>query len=909
MKRYTRIAFNVLTTAALGATLLGAPAVQAAEVKTTVSSTTSASGDLVLTFPDVKADHWARSHIAKLAASKIVKGYDDGSFAPKKEVTQQEAVVMAIRMMGLEEEALAESRDVVLGFDVDAFFRPYVVKALEMRILNLAGETEAAASGNSSLGWGKRPASREWVAKLVVKAIGKDAEAKSAGAPSFADASKISSDAAGYVQVAVDMGIVTGFKEDNTFRPNGAVTRAEIATFLSRSDKYLSDASGRSVTGYITNIGGAAVSVRNAAGQTQTFNLHANTAVFQASGGAAALSALANNQQIKLVQQNNTAYYIEILNSAVQFEKFEGTVDEINLADMTISLIDAAGAKQVYTLASNVAAVDKDGIGISIADITKMSTVVLERLPGTTEIATLKVTALAFNKTGEGTVEAIDAANRKITLKPIGGGAAETYPIAGDATLQLSGQAITELSTLQAGDTVAYEVVDSKAVSINITKQRYVIEKGEMFNVADDTITVLEGDGELKAYFLASAVAVKIEGLNNATLKDLQKKDTIQLTINGNTKRVEKITVLDREISDLTQSTIINYDAENQFITVRNDKNLPQLYNITDRTEILLDGVEMPKSLYSAQLVANRKVNLLVTDNQLIRLNIVTKVEGTISAVNLVSRTITLDTVNGKMTFPFSIYTTTVDIPKRTGESINEIGIGMRVRLNMDANLASIQQIQVRQSFVYTLTSVELSTRKLVVQDAANTILNVQLHANAPILNANGQTVTMTALKAGEPISVDYYGEMLDSVTIPNAVRGRITTLDTVSGKLAVTDNNNNISEFSISGGVNVKLNDKVVTSLAGVRLNDRVQVVVDGSGIPYVTVAAPINRTFSSYNAQRNEITFKKLTINDTAVFGIHSSASFRTAAGLPLDPAQLKDNDKVTIYIIDGKIVELVK
>ena len=51
------------------------------------------------------------------------------------------------------------------------------------------------------------------------------------GALKFTDSSAIQSWAAEYVSTLSEMGILTGFN-DGSFRPNGAMTRAQVATVL-----------------------------------------------------------------------------------------------------------------------------------------------------------------------------------------------------------------------------------------------------------------------------------------------------------------------------------------------------------------------------------------------------------------------------------------------------------------------------------------------------------------------------------------------------------------------------------------------------------------------------------------------------------------------------------------------------
>ncbi|WP_052487521.1 S-layer homology domain-containing protein [Gordoniibacillus kamchatkensis] len=186
----------------------------------------TAAGAAVRTnFPDVSSTHWALQHITKLAIEGIVEGDQLGQYNPEASVSQQDVLIMAIRMMGAEADAKANTATVKLPFDVSGYAQPYVVEAISRGLITTKEEIEANAQSKTA--WGSRPATREWVAKIMVRLLGKqaDADALAANAPAFTDNGKISAWATGYINEAVSLGLVQGF-EDGSFQPQGSVTRA-----------------------------------------------------------------------------------------------------------------------------------------------------------------------------------------------------------------------------------------------------------------------------------------------------------------------------------------------------------------------------------------------------------------------------------------------------------------------------------------------------------------------------------------------------------------------------------------------------------------------------------------------------------------------------------------------------------
>lgn len=209
--------------------------------------------ELELEFNDADEASWAVQAIGLMKSQAVLSGYEDGSFRPNKPVSRVEAVVAAVRLMGLEEEAQSKSTDSKLAFtDAEAidkkynWAKGYIIVALEQ------GLFETSESKLDP----QKPASRIWVSALLVKALGLEDEALAlmTDVPDFKDVSAIPAGSIGYVNIAVQKGIVTGYP-DETFKPNKNVTRAELAALLVRTnDNLLEQAGAVTVSGEITAI-------------------------------------------------------------------------------------------------------------------------------------------------------------------------------------------------------------------------------------------------------------------------------------------------------------------------------------------------------------------------------------------------------------------------------------------------------------------------------------------------------------------------------------------------------------------------------------------------------------------------------------------------------------------------------
>src|SRR5690606_25292909 len=113
-------------------------------------------------FSDVQSGFWAEKHIYKLAAEGILLG-DAGKFRPGDNVTQQEAITIAIRFMNLDSQR-GNDAGATDDLKVGNYFKPYLDLALSKNLINKNEEIAATKDGEA---WGEKKASREWVAKLL----------------------------------------------------------------------------------------------------------------------------------------------------------------------------------------------------------------------------------------------------------------------------------------------------------------------------------------------------------------------------------------------------------------------------------------------------------------------------------------------------------------------------------------------------------------------------------------------------------------------------------------------------------------------------------------------------------------------------------------------------------------------
>ncbi len=305
---------------------------------------------------------WAYEHIIRLASKQVFNGYTDGSFKPRNNISRIEALVAAVRLLGLKEEAeKAENMNADLNFrDFNQVKKkyPWAVGYLAVALENdLFAETETHVHPD-------KPADRLWISVLLVKALGLEDEAKkkmNTDLP-FRDEKEIPAGSVGYVAVALEKGLITGYG-DRTFRPHKPVTRAELATLLDRADGHLpDDEKNGAVQGTIQAVTNSGITVKKTNGSVVTYPLAQNVFIFR-DNVKVNPDKLKAGDEVRMQVYQGAVIFIEVTKLAqtdVQFSD-AGKVNVYTLNAQgkiaTISIVkEVNGASQtvVYNVADNV---------------------------------------------------------------------------------------------------------------------------------------------------------------------------------------------------------------------------------------------------------------------------------------------------------------------------------------------------------------------------------------------------------------------------------------------------------------------------------------------------------------------------------------------------------------------------
>jgi trimeric autotransporter adhesin len=855
-------------------------------------------------FPDVAKmpPHWALKYITKLALLGIVEGDDYGQYKPEDAVTQEQVIAMAIRMMGLEQEALNYRGSFAVAFDVQDYARPYLRMAIEKGLVDPQEETVAAGVNGSK--WGSRPASREWVAKVVIRAIGMRTDALNLSnvQPAFTDAKSITPSAIGYINLAVSKGIVNGF-EDNTFRPTEMVTRAQMAAFLGRSDKYMAILPARAVKGYIAELGANKIVIQNELGMTQEFLLQNSTIYYSGKDDRRmAVQGLQASNEVYLIQDNGYVYYVEVTNDEVPMEEFEGKLIQTNMSDLTIKL-EINGQEQQFKLNADASVVKPDGTGAGLAQLTPGSILQLKRnkIIANAGISAIVVKREPVIRSFEGFFQKINGQQLLITNKV--NTATETLTISPETVVTYQGLATTA-ADLYEGDHLKITVVDDLVQSIEITfKAVDAVDRGKLVSIDyENRILNLEkADGKLVAYRYTALMNVVMDGLAYATVRDLSKDDSIVVEIKDNA--VVRTKISNRSVQSNLVTTIINYDRDNKWLTVKDVNGNPDVYIITDQTTFEYENRAMTLSEFIGYLAKDKRVELSVSQKNIRSVRMTTSYEGKVVGKSVSE--LVLQTATGQqMSFKLSGYPY-VQLAGKPMANYDDVKQGDEVKLQINADTGTVLYIQLKASLTLRVTNKVGSY--VTVANTEGSTFGYEL-GHIKIAKDGFNSPTHSDVQINDYVVMDFTGTQLEKATVLIATLGKVTAVDASTGRLNLMTFGGMAQNLTMGSSTKVEIN-KASSSLNQVKVGDRVETVRDINGNYLIRVIPVELREVNAYDVNTKKLTFMRKDINEKEESFIVEFApgAYIHKNGERVEPYFLMKNEKVNVYMLDGKIVEL--
>lgn len=171
----------------------------------------------VYAFSDVD-NHWAKDSIEKLSQINIVKGYEDNTFRPDKNMTRAEVVTIINRLIGAQKESLKYIPDL----DRQSWYSFEIRKSVQTGVI--MGDENGYVRPTSYV-------TREEVVTMLSRAF--YVSGNTTLAENYIDEEEISKWSKDYFATFVNYKYIMGY-EDETIRPKAYITRSEFVTLLGR---------------------------------------------------------------------------------------------------------------------------------------------------------------------------------------------------------------------------------------------------------------------------------------------------------------------------------------------------------------------------------------------------------------------------------------------------------------------------------------------------------------------------------------------------------------------------------------------------------------------------------------------------------------------------------------------------
>lgn len=858
-------------------------------------------------FDDVPATHWGLKHVTKLALLGIIQGKGEGRFDPDAPVSQQEVLIMAIRMMGLQDQVNQKNASYLFPFDMDDWAKPYVDEALNQRLITIQ---EEAAASTSSQAWGSREATREWVAKIVIRALGMQDEAAKLGSTAtvFGDNKDITPSYLGFINAAVNLKIVGGFA-DGTFKPLDKVTRAQMATFLSRADQYLEQRPKNVSVGYVAQFTNSKLAIVDHQGKLQDFALGEGIVFYSNKDETARIpsSSIKQDTLVYVIHDQGRAYYVEDLHEVrTTSEAINGILQEISLNNMTLSLMTDKGLEN-FKITGTTAVVGEDGKGSSFSALVAGSQLEVKKWGDTVEHITIR--SVPINKSGEATIERVNMEAAHITWIDEESGETERFVYSGQLSITYNGTPL-QLDQVHPGDVVKYKVENDILTSLEVVTP--VVEpftsenRGKLvsYDRNANIIVISTSDGEYATYQVPANVQVIIEGMSSANLDDLVVQDELKIELKE--RDIRTITVLNRQVKAKLLSTIRSYDKDLQMLTVLDTEGKPHLYFLTTSTAISYEGMSVTLNNFDNYFLKGKKVDITASSDKIISIRMATSYEGTFQQIHPTNNTLTMMLVDGNQaTFKLATYPS-IDVAGSMTTSTSVLKPGDEIRVTLNPTQDQIMGITVHRTIMFKLESKDILNRKVVLREPLKEAVTYTLDANTPIVNAAGTSMSLAEIPVNAAVSVSFFGTKIEKIAVQNTIRGKITEMDTAAGKVTVEDYHQSKQVIVIGASPVIIQNGVVLNGLSMLKVGDRVEIVNDMNSKTYIQVATSMKRVVSSYDAFSKQLSLKRTTPTDQAQYSFHDYAYIHDGKDT-MNPNFLYDPNEIMIYLLDGKIMEL--
>jgi len=847
-------------------------------------------------FSDVPSNHWAIQQIERMNARGVIGGYEDGTARPNNPVTQFEAITMASRIMGLQYDEEA-NKGTYLPFKYPDWTGAYGVAVMAYE----AGLIDASDFNHSGA------ASREWIAKLLIKAMKAESEVSGVANEtlSFGDASAIGTNYLNYVKLAYDKGLIGGYT-DGTFKPKNTVTRAEMAAFLCRVEDKLNTTASNVIKGKVSTIDKVNVNIAATDGKSYSLYATTNSILYNKSGKKIGVTDLAVGDSVYVVYKNSLLNYLEVRTEEFtttttptqEITNLSGTIDTVIAAKNTIVVLDESGNLRTVIVDKNTK-INKDGSTIAL-EFSDLMVDMAVRVAVDKDDQTANQIIIEETTDGQkgGTIYNVDVYNNRITIDEKTG--LQTYRMSSNIDVSISGMLTATASSLKEGDQATYTISNGVMVAIAVGGSSDTYGGNATVKSIDTSnriVNYLTTAGELKAAYYNSGLTVKFKNGDSGTISDLQVGDNISITVDDN--KITALTVNNRNVSEGLKGTVYSINTTDRILILTDSNGNKNTYDLANNVKVTLYG----DSASLSSVKKDMKVELTLQNNKVTRIKANDLVEGVVKSVSTGAKTIQVSTDSGTETYDVS---SNLDVYfyKTTSSRLSSVSVGDTVSMRIEDD--EVTEIKVNEQVDMTVYDIYTKSNWIRLEDDNGNKVSAYLD-DVELLIDGVHSSDVDDLNVGDAVIATFAGSDLEKVEAVSQAKGEVTKVNTSTNTITVkTFSNRDTRTVQFTSGSYVVKNGANYNSISAISVGDRV-IVGSGSGGRSFTIMS--SKTGDVRYATGGYIQFLSdsmgnsyLTVNGCYCHYNNSSTQFTLG--------NLTRNDNVTIYFTDkNNVYEVVK
>ena len=518
---------------------------------------------------------WAVEAVDSMAEEKIILGYEDGTFRPAKTVTKLESLVLAARILGVNNSANKELINVFdekYSEDIEKYDLAYGeeerVYLLGKKVISTSELADYVGNSNASQGL-----KRYELAVLLTKAMGAEETVKKnlASVLDYADESSIPSFAKKYVEYVTEQGLMQGMSATE-FSPNTEVTRAQMAVVLY---KLKNNAEFENISAIVTNVDPLIGVIKLKGKDDQQYGYTVkDDVVLRFEGEDIKIDDVSIGYECVITTKKSSLFSIDFITPDVE-ESFRGSISSIKNNSKTGTstikfnkFLDNGEKETVEYTTSESVLVTYEGEKSTVASLKTADYAEVTLKKGKITL----ISAKPKTETVKGTVKEIYTSDLGVYIKITNtDDEVVSYTAANEVSVSKSGTTDATLSDVRAGDSVSmtleYGYITKIIATSKTSNTNGFIEE---INISSSPSVKIKLNGDSKTYPLASNAVITVNGAAG-TIYDLRLSTTAKITLESDTivkidtSPVETITQITGTV-DLVNSSyglvqITYYDA------------------------------------------------------------------------------------------------------------------------------------------------------------------------------------------------------------------------------------------------------------------------------------------------------------------------------------------------------------